>query len=71
MRARGYARDNEELELGVRCIAAAVRDDAGRLIAGLSISAPSDRLRDDWLEDLIATANNISAVLGYRAAESA
>ncbi len=71
VRARGYARDNEELELGVRCMAAAVRDDAGRLIAGLSISAPSDRLKDEWLEDLIATANDISSVLGYRATESA
>ncbi len=71
VRARGYARDNEELELGVRCMAASVRDDAGRLIAGLSISAPADRLKDEWLEDLIATANDISAVLGYRAAESA
>jgi DNA-binding IclR family transcriptional regulator len=71
VRARGYARDNEELELGVRCMAAGIRDDAGRLIAGLSISAPVDRLRDEWLEDLIATANNISSVLGHRAAESA
>jgi DNA-binding IclR family transcriptional regulator len=71
VRARGYARDNEELELGVRCMAAGIRDDAGRLIAGLSISAPVDRLRDDWLEDLIATANDISSVLGHRAAESA
>ncbi len=71
VRARGYARDNEELELGVRCMAAGVRDDSGRLIAGLSISAPADRLKDEWLEDLIATANDISGVLGYRPAESA
>ncbi len=71
VRARGYARDNEELELGVRCMAAAIRDDSGRLIAGLSISAPVDRLKDEWLEDLIATANDISGVLGYRVAESA
>ena len=71
VRARGYARDNEELELGVRCMAAGVRDDSGRLIAGLSISAPVDRLKDDWLDDLIATANDISGVLGYRVAESA
>jgi DNA-binding IclR family transcriptional regulator len=71
VRARGYARDNEELELGVRCMAAGIRDDAGRLVAGLSISAPVDRLRDEWLDDLIATASSISDILGYRAAESA
>ena len=65
VRSRGYARDNEELELGVRCMAAGIRDDAGRLIAGLSISAPADRLQDAWLEDLVATANRISVVLGF------
>jgi DNA-binding IclR family transcriptional regulator len=67
VRARGFARDNEELELGVRCMAAGIRDDGGRLIAGLSISAPADRLQDDWLADLVSTANQISAVLGYTA----
>lgn len=65
VRARGYARDNEELELGVRCMAAGIRDDSGRLIAGLSISAPADRLQEEWLDDLIATAGQISSVLGY------
>lgn len=66
VRARGYARDNEELELGVRCMAAGIRDDSGHIIAGLSISAPADRLQEEWLEDLVATAQAISAVLGYR-----
>lgn len=66
VRARGYARDNEELELGVRCMAAGIRDDSGRLIAGLSISAPADRLQEEWLEDLTLTVNKISAVLGYQ-----
>jgi DNA-binding IclR family transcriptional regulator len=65
VRARGYARDNEELELGVRCMAAGIRDDTGKLIAGLSISAPADRLKEEWLDDLITTANQISDVLGY------
>jgi DNA-binding IclR family transcriptional regulator len=65
VRARGYARDNEELELGVRCMAAGIRDDSGKLIAGLSISAPADRLQEEWLEELIDTANQISATLGY------
>lgn len=65
VRTRGYARDNEELELGVRCMAAGIRDDSGRLIAGLSISAPADRLQEEWLTDLISTATQISTVLGY------
>jgi DNA-binding IclR family transcriptional regulator len=65
VRTLGYARDNEELELGVRCMAAGIRDDSGRLIAGLSISAPADRLQEEWLEDLISTASQISSVLGY------
>lgn len=65
VRAHGYARDNEELELGVRCMAAGIHDDSGRLIAGLSISAPADRLQDAWLDDLMTTARQISAALGY------
>ena len=65
VRDTGYARDNEELELGVRCMAAGIRDDSGKLVAGLSISAPADRLQEAWLEDLITTASEISAVLGY------
>lgn len=70
VRANGYARDNEELELGVRCMAAGIRDDSGKMIAGLSISAPADRLQEDWLKDLIATAEEISATLGYVAAQA-
>lgn len=65
VRTRGFARDNEELELGVRCIAASIRDDSGRVTAGLSVSAPSERMQDDWIDDLIGTAQRISAGLGY------
>ena len=66
VRARGYARDNEELELGVRCMAAGIYDDSGKLVAGLSISAPADRLQEEWLEDLVGIATQISATLGHR-----
>jgi DNA-binding IclR family transcriptional regulator len=65
VRARGYARDNEELELGVRCMAAGIRDDSGKLIAGLSISAPADRLQEEWISDLLSTVQEISTVLGH------
>jgi len=64
-RQYGIARDNEELELGVRCMAAGVYDDQGKLVAGLSISAPADRLDEGWLPKLQATAHEISLALGY------
>lgn len=66
VRDNGNARDDEELELGVRCMAAGIYDDQGKLIAGLSISAPADRLEDAWMERLQATAAHISAALGHR-----
>ena len=69
VRARGYARDNEELELGVRCIAAAIRDDSGKVVAGLSISAPADFIQDEWIDQLCNTAAGISAALGYESRE--
>jgi len=67
VRARGFARDNEELELGVRCIAASIRDDSGHVIAGLSVSAPAERMQDAWLEDLMQTTGRISTGLGHGA----
>src|SRR5690625_6171816 len=44
VRRHGYARDNEELELGVRCIAAGIYDESGELVAGLSVDRKSTRL---------------------------
>ena len=66
VRQYGIARDNEELELGVRCIAAGIYDDQGKLLAGLSISAPADRLDEEWLAKLQSTARQISVSLGYK-----
>jgi DNA-binding IclR family transcriptional regulator len=67
VRQHGNAHDNEELELGVRCMAAGIYDDQGVLVAGLSISAPAGRLEEAWLPKLQATAGEISATLGYKA----
>jgi len=66
VRSSGVARDDEELELGVRCMASAIFDDQGRLIAGLSVSAPADRLEEAWAGRVKDTAALISAALGYR-----
>jgi DNA-binding IclR family transcriptional regulator len=46
--APGLGHRREEAEIGVRCVAAAVRDDAGHLVAALSISSPADRMKPTW-----------------------
>lgn len=66
VRQYGNSRDNEELELGVRCMAAGIYDDQGTLVAGLSISAPAERFDEEWLPKLQATAKEISTTLGYK-----
>lgn len=62
---RGFAYDNEEAELGVGCLGVLIRDAAGETVAGLSISAPLERRRDEWIVPLREAALRISRRLGY------
>ena len=66
VRRVGSARDDEELELGVSCLAAGILDDTGKLVAGLSLSAPTDRIQADWLRSLQDTALQISKGMGFK-----
>ena len=66
---QGWATDNEEVEIGVRCVAAGVRDDAGHLIAALSLSTPADRMKPQWGPLIKETAERISRAIGHRAQE--
>lgn len=65
VRRHGVAFDNEEIEVGLRCVAAPVRDDTGELVAGLSVSAPADRYSDSWSTILRETAYALSSTIGY------
>ena len=67
IRKNGFAFDDEEAEKGVACIGAGIRDAEGKLIAGLSISAPVDRQDKSWPKEVKAAAAQISHALGYRA----
>lgn len=62
---QGYATDNEEVEIGVRCVAAPVRDDNGGLVAALSLSTPADRMKPQWGALVRDTAGRISRALGH------
>ena len=65
VRRHGIAYDNEEIEQGLRCVAAPIRDDSGELVAGLSVSAPADRYNPDWTTFLKTTADDISTAIGH------
>ncbi len=61
---RGYALDNEEAEIDVGCIGALLYDGTGKVVAGLSVSAPIERRRQAWVGEVQAAARQISAQLG-------
>ena len=70
IRKRGYALDNEEHELGVRCVAAAIRNHLGVTVAAISISTPSSRMKDKESVQKNATlvqstAQSVSERLGF------
>ena len=64
---QGFALDNEEAEPGVGCLGVPVHDRYGKMVAGLSISAPRHRRREDWIPLIIKAGAEISARLGYAA----
>lgn len=61
--ANGFALDNEEAEEGVGCIGVLIRD-GGAVVAGLSVSAPIKRRRDEWIALVRQAGDAISARLG-------
>jgi len=65
IQGQGWAIDAEEAELGVRCVAAGIRDDGGHLIAALSISAPADRVKPQWGQAVKDAADRISRLIGH------
>lgn len=68
VRRRGYAIDNEEIEEGLVCIAAPVRDHTTHVVAAVSIAGPSSRLRPETIDGMgrhvVNAAHGMSATLG-------
>ncbi|WP_435274011.1 IclR family transcriptional regulator [Psychrobium sp. nBUS_13] len=62
---QGYAYDNEEAEIGVGCIGVLLYDKYDEVIAGLSVSAPIQRRKDEWIKALVKAGKSISLELGY------
>ena len=68
LRARGYAIDDEENAVGLRCVAAPILDEHGAPLASLSVSGPAARIPDHRLSLLGAlvaeAARSITAEVG-------
>jgi IclR family acetate operon transcriptional repressor len=70
IQARGYAIDNEENAIGLRCVAAVIYDEHGQALAALSVSGPTARIADQRIPLLgnavAGIAAEITAELGGR-----
>jgi len=70
IRKNGYALDDEELSVGVCCIAAPIYNHKGEVKNCIGISGPSARIRmeniDSYINKLKIAASNISHNMGYR-----
>lgn len=67
-RARGWSYDDEERYLGMRCVAASIFDAYGEPIAGISISGPTVRLKDEEIaglgDEVAAAAQEVTRLIG-------
>jgi len=71
VRAQGWALVDQELEMGLRSVAAPLRDASGRAVAAMNVSTQVartsvDQLHEDVVPDLVATAGRISEALAKR-----
>ena len=71
VKKNGCSFDNEENEIGIRCVAGPIRDQRGEVIAAISISVPASRVPSRVLKTalknrVIETALNISRKIGYQ-----
>jgi IclR family KDG regulon transcriptional repressor len=68
VRSRGYSVDLEEMEVGLRCVGAPIRDHTGKVAAGVSISGPRHRMTEEAIAalgpEVRHTADQISRRLG-------
>ncbi|WP_019587656.1 IclR family transcriptional regulator [Deinococcus apachensis] len=66
VREQGYAEDDEEREIGARCLSAPILNGAGKVIAAIGIAGPSGRVMKERLPEL---ARDVKTVAGRAASE--
>lgn len=70
IRQKGYATDEEEVELGLKCVAVAIKDYQGKPVAAISISSSAVQMTEEKKAEaaleLKKAAFDISRRLGYQ-----
>ena len=71
VRAQGWALVDQELEMGLRSVAVALRDSSGRAVAAMNVSThvartPIEELYERFVPELVTTAGQISEALAKR-----
>lgn len=70
VKAQGHAVDDEESEIGLRAIAAPIRNYSGDVVAAISIAGPVHRMTKkallSWLRELVEAAEAVSQRLGWQ-----
>jgi DNA-binding IclR family transcriptional regulator len=71
VREKGFAEDLEEIEVGLKCVAAPILDHTGKAVAAISVAGPTVRMTDEARAKIAATlvgyTKEISEKLGYKA----
>lgn len=71
IRQRGVAFDGEERAEGIRCVAAPITDNGGRLLGSVSVSGPSPRIKGDrFRSEIPEIVNDTATVIGINASYS-
>lgn len=66
VRERGYAVDDEEYELGARCVAVGLRGSSGAVSSVVSVSGPTVRLTDERIPELAALVKSVAEEFAHR-----
>jgi len=61
---QGFALDNEEAERGGRCIAAPIVNEGDDVVAAISITGPTSRIRIELVEEYAEVVKRIATRVG-------
>lgn len=66
IRAQGYGIDEQEIEIGLRCVAAPIFNRKGEVVAAISVAGPASRIEQAAVADISTDVRKISALISER-----